>query len=77
KNTFYNLDKLETGDVFIIVYQGYAYKYEVTGSEVVKPEEFGVTGENATYDDVVLYTCTPLWTAAKRLLVHSKPVSFY
>lgn len=76
KNTFYNLDKLKTGDTFIITYDGYAYKYQVTETEEVKPENYNFEGAGSSTNEVVLYTCTPLWTALNRLIVHSSQVEF-
>ena len=76
KNTFYNLDKLKTGDTFIITYDGFAYKYQVSKTEEVKPEDYNYEGAGSATDEVVLYTCTPLWTAANRLIVHSSQVVF-
>lgn len=76
KNTFYNLDKLKTGDTFIITYDGYAYKYKVSGTEEVKPEDYNFEGAGSSTNEVVLYTCTPLWTALNRLIVHSSQVEF-
>lgn len=76
KNTFYNLDKLKSGDTFIVTYDGYAYKYQVGETEVVKPEEYNFEGAGSSTNEVVLYTCTPLWTATNRLIVHSSQVAF-
>ncbi len=76
KNTFYHLDKVKVGDSFLIFTGGFAFKYEVIGTEVLGAEEFKFSGADSNVDDMVLYTCTPLWTASHRLIVHSKQIPF-
>jgi LPXTG-site transpeptidase (sortase) family protein len=74
QNTFYNLDKLEVGDEIQIFWEGGQYFYKVAEISVVEPtaieieQDFGDTR-------LTLYTCHPLWTAAKRLVVVAKPLS--
>jgi len=76
QNTFYHLDKVKVGDTSLIFTGGFAYKYEVTSTKVLGAEEFKFNGAESTVDDMVLYTCTPLWTASHRLIVHSKQIPF-
>lgn len=69
--TFYNLDELAVGDKFFIYWEGREYDYEVVDVYVVEP--FQTEIEEDTSDPMVtLYTCTPLWTAAQRLVVRAK-----
>jgi len=68
KNTFFNLDKLNTGDIFYVIEDNYLYTYTITRTEVVQPEDYMIGQQEMTTHEAVLYTCTPLWTAAQRLL---------
>ncbi|PJA39413.1 hypothetical protein CO179_05240 [candidate division WWE3 bacterium CG_4_9_14_3_um_filter_39_7] len=76
KNTFYNLDKLHEGDTFMVIKDGYAYKYEIRSTEIVDPEEYNIGMRDTKTSEVTLYTCTPLWTASQRLLQHGELVAF-
>lgn len=75
KNTFYNLDKLKEGDVFYVIEDNYFYTYTITKTEIVKPEDYMLGQKDIDMHEAVLYTCTPLWTAAKRLLHFGELVS--
>jgi LPXTG-site transpeptidase (sortase) family protein len=67
-NTFYHLDKLKTDDEILVYWQGQEYVYKVYEIIEVLPEEVEV--ESNTKDSIItLYTCTPLWTTEKRLVV--------
>jgi len=69
--TFYHLDKLREKDRFMIFWEGQEYDYEVVGIKVVDPDQDRI--EASTEDPMVtMYTCTPLWTAEKRLVVQAK-----
>lgn len=70
--TFYNLDKLSTGDIIKLFWNGRLYEYEVYESKVVPPTALEIEAESL--DPILtLYTCTPLWTATDRLVVRAKP----
>lgn len=71
--TFYNLDKLNKGDLVIVYYDGQEYDYRVEESFVVEPEDLHIEGDLG-YDVLTLYTCTPLWTSSKRLVVRALPL---
>jgi sortase A len=72
-NTFYHLDKLTQGDRFVIFWEKKRYVYEVTETRIVLPEELDI--EAPTREPVLtLYTCTPLFTADKRLVVRAKVI---
>lgn len=67
-NTFYHLDKLSVGDSFFIFWEGAEYNYRITEIKEVEPSEIYI--ESDTQDNrVTLYTCTPLYSAEKRLVV--------
>jgi sortase A len=70
--TFYNLDKLEVGDVIIVYYESKEYDYKISEVLVVNPEDLYVE-EDLGYDAITLYTCTPLWTSTQRLVVRALP----
>lgn len=70
--SFYNLDKVKNGDEVIVYWKGDRYRYIVNGSRVVKPSAVQI--ENPTNAPMLtLYTCTPLWTAANRLVITAVP----
>ena len=73
KNTFYNLDKVEKGEKIIVNWSGDIYEYIVEEIKVIEPTQVGIEGD---YGDtrLTLYTCHPLWTAKKRLVLVAKPV---
>jgi sortase A len=71
-NSFYNLDKVKKGDEVLLFWKGDKYRYVVEDSFIVEPSEIEV--EDPTDSPILtLYTCTPLWTASKRLVVTAVP----
>lgn len=67
-DTFYHLDKVEKDDTILVYWEGKEYVYKVFEIEVVGPEHIEI--EYNTSDPIItLYTCTPLWTSEKRLVV--------
>jgi sortase A len=70
---FRHLDKLRRGDV-ITIGMGYGFfTYRVEGQRTVQPTNITVLRPKR-YDRLVLTTCTPLFSAAKRLVVSAKLV---
>ena len=70
---FDDLGKLGVGDRFTIWTLNEPYAYEVSGIEVVEPEEAELrTGLAAGRDIVTLVTCTPYGINSHRLLVHAE-----
>lgn len=66
--TFYNLDKLEAGDIITVVWNEQLEYYKVKEIKVVPAEDLSVL--NQTQDPVLtLLTCTPLFSTANRLVV--------
>ncbi len=65
---FYHLDKIQPGERIGVYWQGDEYIYEVNGSQIVEPTAIEIEGPTDN-DQLTLYTCTPLWTAAQRLVV--------
>ncbi len=71
--TFYSLDKLEAGDLIIVYYEGQEFDYKVEEILIVEPEDLQVE-DDLGYDVLTLYTCTPLWTSSKRLVIRALPI---
>ncbi|MBP6856458.1 MAG: class E sortase [Candidatus Pacebacteria bacterium] len=72
-STFYHLPKLVAGDKIYVVWDGILYTYGVETTETVLPTEIAI--ESPTPDArLTLYTCTPLWTASHRYVVHAVPI---
>jgi sortase A len=69
--TFYLLDKLENGDKIAVVWEGKEYYYRVIETKVVTPDQTEVI--NPTEKPILtLFTCTPLFTSQKRLVIISE-----
>ena len=65
---FYRLDELKPGDAILITTREGAFKYKVTSSKVVGPDDSSVL--NPTPDNrLTITTCHPRFTAAQRLVV--------
>ncbi len=72
-NTFYHLDKVKTGDYLAVYWENQEYVYKVSDVFIVNPDEVYI--EEQTNEHILtLYTCTPLWTAEKRLVVRANPI---
>ncbi len=72
KPTFYNLNRVRTGDVVQIVWEGRVYDYRV--SEIKETEPNAVEIEDQNFGErLTIYTCTPLWSSARRLVVIAEP----
>lgn len=71
--TFYLLDKLERDDVFIVYWQGKEYDYKVTDIRVVNPSAVEILEPTPT-PQITLFTCTPLFSTAQRLVVVGEPI---
>ena len=62
------------GDEIYLTYQGIIYKYQVSSSIVVTPEEIQVM-ESQGKNTLSLMTCVPVGTTLKRLIVRADLVS--
>ena len=65
---FTMLDKLENGDIVIIYYNQYKYEYQITNKSVVTPDR-AIMKEEPGKKTLTLFTCWPIGTAWKRLMV--------
>jgi LPXTG-site transpeptidase (sortase) family protein len=71
--TFYNLNKLEKGAKVFVFWNDKQYTYSVYESFIATPQQHEV--EAPTSGNILtLYTCHPLWTADKRLVVRASLV---
>lgn len=71
---FYHLDKLNPGDTLSVDWDSARYQYEITRVFVVPPTAVNIEAET-TEPLLTLYTCTPLWSSAQRLVIQAKLVS--
>ena len=72
-STFYNLDKVQVGQLLAVYWQGQEFLYEVSETKIVDPATVEIEAP-ITDRRLTLYTCTPIWTAKNRLVVIAKPV---
>lgn len=75
-NTFYHLNNLSIDDEIIIFWNDKEYLYLVSEIDVVEPDFIEIE-EPTTIDILTLYTCTPLYTSKKRLVVRAELVEVY
>lgn len=66
--SFFLLDTLETGDTFTVYWNGKEYTYKVREIKIVEPNEIDIL-YNTPNAQVTLFSCTPLFTSEKRLVV--------
>ena len=68
---FRKLDRMRRGDTITLAMPYGRFTYEVTGSAVVRPSRVAVLRDRAR-NGLVLTTCTPLFSAARRLIVFAR-----
>lgn len=69
-NTFYNLDQISLGENIFVNWKGINYWYKVYEILEVNPDQVEVRKSNSKYErEITLYTCTPIHTSEKRLVV--------
>jgi len=68
-SVFYLLNKMEKGDFFYLVYKDWVYKYVVTETSVVNPDEIRYLENNTSKKTATLMTCWPAGTTISRLVV--------
>lgn len=69
----YHMDKVKEGDKIIVYWQQKKYEYEVKNILVVPPTQVEI--QDQTKDPLLtIYTCTPLVTAANRLVIQAEPI---
>jgi len=71
--TFYRLPELDVGDKLQIYWQNAVYNYEIYQRVEVYPDDVGMLSNSvADEQELTIYTCTPLFTAQKRLVLKAK-----
>jgi sortase A len=69
---FRHIDELRRGDRILVNMPYAAFTYTVIGKRVVAPTNVHAAIANVGYPRLVLSACTPLFSAAKRLLVYAR-----
>lgn len=66
--TFYLFDKLEAGDIVSIIWNQKTYYYKIRETKVVDKTDLSVEAPSDK-PIITMYTCTPIYSTAKRLVV--------
>lgn len=69
---FLRLGELKKGDYVLVRFNNKTFKYKVTGSKIVWPNEIEYL-KKRDRDELIIQTCWPIGTALKRLLVFADP----
>jgi sortase A len=69
---FRHIDSLRAGNRIMLDMPYARFTYTVVGHEVVAPNDVHAAVDNVGYTRLVLSACTPLFSAAKRLLVFAR-----
>ena len=68
---FNRLDELEVGDGIVVETADGSFEYTVFKKHVVEPDDLSVLNKNDKDRVLTLITCTPLYTATHRLVIHA------
>jgi sortase A len=69
---FRHIDALRPGDEIVLAMPYARFTYTVTGRRIVQPTDVQAAEADVGYSRLVLSACTPLFSAAKRLLVYAR-----
>jgi sortase A len=69
---FRHIDSLHAGNRILLEMPYARFTYTVIGQQVVAPTNVAAAVDNVGYERLVLSACTPLFSAAKRLLVMAR-----
>jgi sortase A len=75
KFIFVQLNRLATGDLFYLDYQGVRYTYRVSRTEIINPDQVSALAIGDAKPYATLITCDPPGTAYKRLVVFAEQIS--
>ncbi len=75
KFAFLLLDRLQSGDLFYMNYQGKRFVYKVSDKKIIKPTDWQVLQQGNGKPTAILVTCTPAGTAINRLLIYADQIS--
>lgn len=70
--TLYNLDKLQIDDEVRIYWEGKELKYKINRVFEVNPDEVWIKDQPTDAEEITIYTCTPIYTSEKRLVIKAK-----
>lgn len=70
-HTFFHLDKMTVGDKIMVFWEGKEYAYEIFQVEEVLPSAIEIE-DNTKEPILTLFTCAPLYSNARRLVVKAK-----
>jgi sortase A len=73
---FFDIDQLQPSDQIIVTTLNGRYVYEVTGTEIVDPEDYNavIPTTDVTKATLTLVSCTPRYSAKNRIVVRSELV---
>ena len=69
---FRHVDALRKGDRILLNMPYARFTYTVIGHKIVDPTDFGAAVNGVGYSRLVLSACTPLYSAAQRILVFAR-----
>ncbi|SQI05414.1 class C sortase [Clostridium perfringens] len=72
EQTFLNIDRLEKGDLIKVIIDNDELTYEVTGREIIKPNDWSKFKKEKDKSQLVLMTCHPYPLNNKRLLIFAQ-----
>jgi len=71
---FSQLQKINIGDEIIIKIEGNSYKYKVTKTKIVQPNDLSIINGDGNKQTLTLFTCFPNGNPSKRFVVVGRPV---
>ncbi|MBI4089915.1 MAG: sortase [Candidatus Kerfeldbacteria bacterium] len=72
--TLYLLDQMQIDDIIIVYWQGQEYDYKVVERRVVNPDAVEIL-ENTPFPQLIVFTCTPLFSTKQRLVLFARPMT--
>ncbi len=73
---FQHVDDLEPGDQIVATTLAGRFVYEVTGTEIVEPDDVDVVATtNPDVAELTLTSCHPKWSTRQRIVIHSALVA--
>lgn len=73
---FSRLNKAKVGDEIIVTMDGKEYKYKVSKTKIVKPQDVSIiTGDSTSKQTLTLFTCYPAGNNSNRLVVIANPIT--
>ncbi len=74
KSLFSLLDKLQKGNKILIYFKGQEYKYKVFETKIINASDYEEVFKEREGSTLVLFTCWPLGTTFKRLVIKARLV---